>query len=63
MDCLYHLVLGMTTKEIAKELSLSHRTVEHYLENTRAKLNCSSRNELVNQALKIPSIKTSLLKA
>ena len=57
VECLYYFVLGMTSKEIARKLSLSSRTVEHYIENIKIKLNCSSRSELVTQALCQPIIK------
>lgn len=53
LDCLYYLTKGMTIKEIAKSLSLSPRTVEHYLETIKDKLNCHSRSELFAKALTI----------
>jgi DNA-binding CsgD family transcriptional regulator len=46
-DCLSYLARGMTIKEIALELKLSARTVEHYLEAVKDKLNCNTRSELV----------------
>ncbi len=61
IDCLYYLVRGMTAKQIADTLKLSKRTIEHYLINVKAKLSCTSRFELVNQALKLKCIKDKLL--
>ncbi|MBA2649585.1 MAG: helix-turn-helix transcriptional regulator [Legionella sp.] len=46
-DCLYYLARGMTIKEIALQLKLSARTVEHYLEAIKDKLNCRTRSELI----------------
>jgi DNA-binding CsgD family transcriptional regulator len=46
-ECLYYLVKGMTIKEIAHKLTLSTRTVEHYLETIKAKFNCHTRSQLI----------------
>lgn len=46
-DCLHYLVKGMTIKEIAHVLGLSPRTVEHYIEALKVKLNCNSRSQLI----------------
>ncbi len=61
LDCLYYLVKGMAMKQIAKELSLSPRTVEHYIDAIKQKLNCESRVELISLALKLPAIKNRFL--
>jgi len=60
IDCLIYLVKGMTIKQIAKELDLSPKTVEHYLEAIRKKLRCHSRYELITKALQLPYIRGSL---
>lgn len=52
-DCLYYLVYGMTIKEIAKTLDLAPKTVEHYLDAVKIKLNCYSRSELIAKALQL----------
>ena len=42
---------GMSYKEIAKELHLSHRTVQNHVQNTLGKLHLHNRVELVRFAL------------
>jgi len=46
-ECLYCLARGMTIKEIAHEMKLSPRTVAHYLERIKSKLQCNSRSQLI----------------
>lgn len=48
-DCLHYLARGLTVKQIAKKLNLSPRTVGHYLENLKKKLNCANRAELMEK--------------
>jgi DNA-binding CsgD family transcriptional regulator len=43
----------MTMKQIAYELGLSPKTVEHYLETVKLKLKCHTRQELIEKALAI----------
>ncbi len=45
--CLLLLMKGKSAKQIAREIKLSHRTVEHYLERIRKLLDCSSNRELM----------------
>ncbi|MGQ3892363.1 helix-turn-helix transcriptional regulator [Legionella sp. CNM-4043-24] len=47
MDCVKLLMQGMNAKMIAKELKLSPRTVEFYLEGLKARLECKNRVELI----------------
>jgi DNA-binding CsgD family transcriptional regulator len=51
MDCLFYLSRGYSIKQIANELQLSPRTVEHYLENIKLKLACTNRSHLIEYAL------------
>jgi DNA-binding CsgD family transcriptional regulator len=51
MACLKGLALGNTHKQIAHELGLSPKTVEHYLNTVKQKLNCESRSDLILQAI------------
>ncbi len=46
-DCLCALASGRTVKTVARELKLSHRTVEFYLKNLKAKFGCSNKGELL----------------
>lgn len=59
-ECLYHLVKGKTMKQIAAALNLSPKTIEHYLEIIKRKLNCYSRTELIEKALQLPQIRENL---
>lgn len=45
--CLTLLLQGKSAKEIALEMNLSYRTVEHYFEKIRKMLGCSSNKELI----------------
>jgi len=49
--CLKQLAIGLTFKQIAQTLGLSPKTVEHYLDTVKVKLNCQSRPELILQAI------------
>jgi len=49
--CLKHLAMGLTFKQIALALGLSPKTVEHYLDTVKIKLNCKTRQELILQAV------------
>lgn len=60
-DCLYFAVLGYTMKEISIELGLSPKTVEHYINNVKNKLKCSSRSMLIQKALRFTFIKERML--
>lgn len=60
IECLYWLVKGLTTKQTAKIMELSPRTVETYLNIVKIKLNCSSRRDLIEKALSINLIKNRL---
>ena len=60
LECLFHLVKGKTIKKIAVAMNLSHRTVEHYLENVKAKLGCKTREDLIEYALKLAFVRNRL---
>lgn len=52
-QCLYHLVRGLTAKQIAKVLGLSNRTIEFYLENLKEKFNCPNKSDLIAKAIEM----------
>lgn len=47
VDCAKLLIHGLSAKKIAAELNLSQRTVQHYIENIRAKLGAANKSELI----------------
>lgn len=51
LECLRLTVKGYTAKRIARELGISHRTVEEYLHNIRIKTGTSSKSELIELTL------------
>ncbi len=60
LDCLFYFVKGFTFKQIAKQLNLSPRTIEHYLEAIKLKLNCHTRADLISKSLQLQAIKERL---
>ncbi len=46
--CLHYLMLGHSSKQIARILTLSPRTVEGHIHNIKTKLNCRTRLELLS---------------
>ena len=47
VDCLNALATGRTVKMVARDLDLSHRTVEFYLKNLKTKFGCATKCELL----------------
>ncbi len=50
-ECMLLLLEGRTMANVAVALKLSHRTVEFYTKNMKNKLNCNTKEELVNVVL------------
>ena len=48
LNCLKLLAKGLAAKEIAREMDISHRTVEVYLAQIKEKLACDSSKELIS---------------
>ncbi len=48
VECTRLIILGKTTKEIARDLNLSSRTVEVYINNIKQKTGCSYKHNLIN---------------
>lgn len=46
-ECVFHLAMGKTKKEIAQYLHLSVRTIETYWNQIKDKLNCNNRSHLI----------------
>lgn len=51
LECLHLTIKGYTAKRIARELGISHRTVEEYLLNIRIKTGASSKSELIEMTI------------
>jgi DNA-binding CsgD family transcriptional regulator len=51
MECLFYLLRGKTNKEVAKQLHLSPRTVEQYVEQLKNKFGCDKKSELIEFAV------------
>jgi DNA-binding CsgD family transcriptional regulator len=51
LQCLQFTVKGYTAKRIAKELGISHRTVEEYITNIRGKTGAATKAELIEMTL------------
>lgn len=49
LECLHHFCRGKTYKQAAREMSISPRTVETYLENIRHKTACNNKLEVVSR--------------
>ncbi len=60
-ECLFYLVRGMTYKQIANVIGLSHKTVEHHIQTLKIKLNCKNKSQLVTEALHLDFIKKNLI--
>jgi DNA-binding NarL/FixJ family response regulator len=47
LDVLKCLLTGCTVKEAARDIELSPKTVEHYLDNIKAKIGANKKSELI----------------
>lgn len=61
LECIYYLMNGLTLKEIAHQLKISPRTVEHHIEVIKNKLHCQHRSEVIIKAMELPWIKEQFL--
>lgn len=52
IKCIRLLVIGKTIKLMGAHLGLSPKTVEHYVENIKNKLNVKSKSELIGKLVK-----------
>lgn len=47
LQCMFHLLRGKTSKEIAQALQLSKRTIDFYLDNIKNKFGCQNKAALI----------------
>jgi len=47
---MYYLLLGMNSAQISEKLRLSQRTVQHYIENIKDKMGCTTTSQLIELA-------------
>lgn len=52
-DCVTQLLRGKNVKGIAKLYALSPRTVEFYIKNMKIKLECATRDELLEKVSRV----------
>lgn len=50
-QCLFYLLQGKSSKSIAEILNIARRTVDSHIELIKSKFHCSTRDELVDQAI------------
>lgn len=51
VECIIYILRGKTSKQIARMLQLSHRTVEFYIGRLKNKLHCHTKSELIEKIL------------
>lgn len=51
VECIIYILRGKTSKQIARILELSHRTVEFYIGRLKNKLDCHTKSELIEKIL------------
>jgi len=51
MECLFFLIRGKTTKQIAQILNLSPRTIEEHIIQIKLKMNCNSISQVIEQSI------------
>jgi DNA-binding CsgD family transcriptional regulator len=51
LECFFHVIQGKTAKQIARELQLSPRTIESYLDNMKIKLGLDSTSQVMEYAV------------
>lgn len=62
-ECLIASIKGQSAKEIARELSLSPRSVEKYLENLKSKMGCATMREMFEQLFELEALKHLLFRS
>ena len=49
-ECLFFILRGKTSKQIARYLGISHRTVEEHINHLKNKFHAKSKGELIDKA-------------
>lgn len=52
-ECLFFVLRGKITKEIAKILKISPRTVETYFDNIKTKLRCDNKSQVIEKSISL----------
>jgi DNA-binding CsgD family transcriptional regulator len=55
LECIRFLLLGKTAQDMAGQLNLSLRTVEHRIDGLKQKLQCAKKSQIVETFLKLSS--------
>lgn len=55
-EVLHFVLLGSSASQIAEQLNLSRRTVEHYVDHIKYKFNCFSKSELISKTHEIQAL-------
>lgn len=58
-EILLAIAAGLSAKEIARRLILSHRTVERHIENIRLKLHARNTAHLITRAFSIGALRAA----
>ena len=53
LECLLYTLQGYTATEVANILNISHKTVEGYIRDVKAKLCCNKKSELFKKAVEL----------
>lgn len=51
LECVLYLARGKTTKEIARILNVSPRTIESHFVHIKDKINCRTKSEILDKAI------------
>lgn len=60
LDVFKYIIFGLTSKQIAKRLGLSFRTIEDYVEKIKIKLGCTSKSQITEAAISLGLIRKML---
>jgi DNA-binding CsgD family transcriptional regulator len=60
-DVFKYTLLGLTAKQIAKRLALSSRTIEDHINKIKLKLQCSSKHQIAETAIRLGLVQQNML--